>query len=114
MGACKSSDPSCHNLFDRVCTFQDERTIDEIDQVIQQAQNDIDLLPEINRSAIDRLERYKSELAVVEQSVKKHKMKVDKLSIVVKKTHVSHYRIHTVGKTLTTRAFAGSVRRSLE
>jgi transposase len=64
---------SWHNIFNRVCAFQDERSVDEIDQVIQQARNDIDLLPEVNRSAIDRLERYKSELAVVQQSVKKHK-----------------------------------------
>lgn len=63
--------------------------MDEIDQVIQQARNDMELLPEVNRSAVDRLERYKSELQVVEQSVKKHKMKVDKLGSVVKKTHVS-------------------------
>lgn len=102
MGARKPSDPYYHNMFDRVCAFQDERTVDEIDQVIQQAQNDIDLLPEVNRSAIDRLERYKSELAVVEQSVKKLKMKVDKLDMVVKKTHVSYYRTHNVGNTLTT------------
>lgn len=48
----------------------------------------MELLPEVNRNAVDRLERYKSELQVVEQSVKKHKMKVDKLDSVVKKTHV--------------------------
>lgn len=49
------------------------------------------MLPEVNRSAVDRLERYKSELEVVEQSVKKHKMKVEKLDSVVKKTHVSRF-----------------------
>lgn len=65
--------------------------------MIQQAKNDIELLPEVNRSAVDRLERYKSELLVVEHSVKKHKMKVDKLGVVVKKTHVGHYRLFDAG-----------------
>jgi hypothetical protein len=55
----------------------------------------LELLPEVNRSAVDRLERYKSELLVVEHSVKKHKMKVDKLGVTVKKTHVRHVQLKT-------------------
>ncbi|KAJ9118232.1 hypothetical protein QFC22_004139 [Naganishia vaughanmartiniae] len=65
----------------------DMRSVDEIEQEIEQAKNDMELLPEVNRSAVDRRNRYKNELAVVESSVKKHKMRVDKLGMVVQQTH---------------------------
>jgi hypothetical protein len=63
--------------------------VEEINQEIEQAKNDMELLPEVNRSAVERRNRYKNELAVVESSVKKHKMRVDKLGMVVQQTHVS-------------------------
>ncbi|KAJ9126337.1 hypothetical protein QFC24_002070 [Naganishia onofrii] len=65
----------------------DMRSVEEINQEIEQAKNDMELLPEVNRSAVERRNRYKNELAVVESSVKKHKMRVDKLGMVVQQTH---------------------------
>ncbi|KAJ9099824.1 hypothetical protein QFC21_003824 [Naganishia friedmannii] len=65
----------------------DLRSVEEINQEIEQAKNDMELLPEVNKSAVDRRNRYKNELAVVESSVKRHKMRVDKLGMVVQQTH---------------------------